>query len=895
MAKGGDSQMSGGGPGSGAGSVGRARSMRRNTPTWAERIRIFFGVLLMLVLTSAVVGIGVAAYFFREAAIHLPNIDSLLDYSPGGVTEIYATDKDPKTGQYYLLGRVFNQNKQFCPITEIPKVLQDATVSIEDERFYSHRGIDLQGIARAFYRDVRSERVEEGGSTLTQQLARNMYLTQRRTASRKLKEILLALEMEKNYSKEQILELYLNVVAYGGNNYGVKAASETYFGKQPKDLTLPEAALIAGLPKSPNGYFPFHHPAAAIKRRNNVLAKMADLGYITPAQAQAAEKTVPHFAPYNPLQQSDFRAPYFTNYVLRLLIEKYGEDMVYRGGLRVYTTLNWKMQQAAEQSLVEGVHNFRAQGVTEGALVCLEPHTGYIRAMVGGTDFHHNQFNNVIQGRRQPGSSFKAFVYSAAFDLYPDRFGPYKDVDDADATYGGKYHPENDDNRYHGRVSATDAFANSFNAAAVWTTNEIGVRHVIEYARRMGIASDLQPNLSLALGSNAVTPLEMCSAYTTFDNHGSRAHPMAIRTVLDHDGGILEDDQPIVDQQVIKESTAESMGQMMAAVVDHGTAAGVPGIHDIVGARGKTGTTNDFRDAWFIGFTDQLATAVWVCGLRHETDKHGRPIAKYLPMQRVFGAVASAPIWTAFMKLAVPIQQQAGIDEQPQQKPTSPSASAQTPRVANADDVEARPREHASGTEPTAAATPTVAPAIDTPSPPPTDDATQLNTGAIDHPNGDAAAAAGGATTTTTTVSEPAVPTAPANAGAAPAADAGAVPAAAAQSGDGGANVPAVTAPAGAAPAVDGEAPAPAKKPTDGTSTSASNETAPIRRVNDGAGHAVVSAGASVTSRMVTVTLCADSGLRATRWCPETVQRTVPRSQAPRRWCQLHGPLPGDH
>ncbi|MBC8103653.1 MAG: PBP1A family penicillin-binding protein [Cytophagales bacterium] len=651
------------------------RSVRRRGtgPTWGQRIRTFFGVVLMLLLLLTVTGIGYFAYLFNETAKRLPNPDNLIDYSPGGITEIFATDKDPKTGKYLLLGRVFAQNKEFIPVTQIPKALQNATVAIEDERFYDHSGIDPQGIARAIYKDITEKRMGQGGSTLTQQLARNVYLNQNKTFDRKLQEMLLAIQIEKNYSKEQILEMYLNEVCYGVNTFGVKAAAKVYFGKLPKDLTLAEVALLAGLPQQPARLEPFGHKKAAIERRNVILAKMAELGYIKPQQSKAAQKQGVNLVAQQSRLRTDFKAPYFTHYVIRQLTEKYGWETVSKRGLKVYTTLNWKMQQEAERALINGVMKNRDQGVTDGALVCIEPQTGYIRAMVGGMDFKKDQFNFATQGNgRQPGSSFKAVVYATA--LESRRWGPDSSINDSQRSYGG-YSPGNH-GRYHGWVPARSAFAYSYNAAAVWLANEVGINRVVDTGERLGLPREkMRPTLALALGAYPMTPLEMASAYSVFPNHGSRARPMVIRTVQDGEGVTLVENTPSIDQAVLSESTAAGVSSMMADVVDHGTAAGADGIHEVPNARGKTGTTNDSRDAWFIGYTPELTTAVWVCGIQRTTKK-GRLVTRYRPMDNVYGGSACAPIWARFMKAAIPIQRSSGQPTQPlPEKTVAPVAS----------------------------------------------------------------------------------------------------------------------------------------------------------------------------------------------------------------------------
>jgi penicillin-binding protein 1A len=527
-----------------------ARPRRRRASSFGRGVATILGYVTLLVLVSMVVGIVFVAGVFRKVAEDLPSPDTLLNYNPGGITEIYATDKDPRTGKNVLLGRVFSQNKEFVPITQIPAVLKNATIAIEDHRFFSHPGVDLQGIARAVYVNARGGRLLEGqgGSTLTQQLARNIYLTQKKTLSRKAQEIMLAIQIEKNYSKQQILEMYLNEVYYGAGAYGVQAASKVYFGKPVKDLSLSQAALLAGLPQQPSRFDPFVDKKASIARRNTVLAKMAELGYITPQKSKVAQSNGVFLIPPRPKNDGEFKAPYFTNYVIRQLVERYGHEVVYTGGLKVYTTLNWKMQQSAEAALVEGVRRGRRARVTQGALISLEPRTGYIRAMVGGVDFKENQYNNAVQGRRQPGSSFKVIVYTAAFDT--NQYGPDSRVNDAPfslRTGKGKWwRPQNYGGGYRGWVSVRQAMTYSYNTPAVRVVDKIGPSTVISYARKMGIMSPLQPYVPIALGSDAVSPLEMAAAYSIFPNYGNRAEPMSIIRVVNHQREVLEENRPSV-------------------------------------------------------------------------------------------------------------------------------------------------------------------------------------------------------------------------------------------------------------------------------------------------------------------------------------------------------------
>lgn len=643
--------------------VKRPAVPRRSSPILAffRGVGVFFGLIIMLLLLAGIGAAGYAAYMVQETQRFLPQNEKMLAYQPGGITTIYATDKDPKTGQLVVLGRIYSQYKEFEPITDMPEVLKNATIAIEDERFYKHRGIDFEAIARAVLRNIEAWDLSEGASTLTQQLTRTVFLTQKKTFSRKLQEILLAILLEKNFSKEQILEMYLNEVCYGVNTYGAKAAAKVYFGRDLKNLSLSQAALLAGLPQQPTRLEPFKHKEAAIKRRNVVLAKMAELGYITAEQCKVAQSNGVFLITKKPSIRSVMKAPYFTTYVIQQLKKEYGEERLDTGGFQVYTTLNYAMQKEAERALINGVMKAHGTGVTQGAMVSVEPRTGYIRAMVGGVDFNKYQYNNAAQGGRQPGSSFKPFVYVTAMANQPGRYGPNSYVDNSRKTYG-KYSPGG--SGPSGLVPMKTAIAWSYNNASVNTANDIGVRNIISTARKLGITSPMDPNLSLALGSYEVTPLEMASAYSAFANHGSHAAPMAIIRVIDQEGVMLANNQPRVNAATIPESAVAGIGETLRAVVEKGTASKAEGIHDVADAHGKTGTTNDNKDSWFVGYTPELSTAVWVCGLHYE--KRGKiTVPVYRRMAGAGGETTGgrvcAPIWARFMKAAIPIQRAAKL------------------------------------------------------------------------------------------------------------------------------------------------------------------------------------------------------------------------------------------
>lgn len=682
-----------------------AKPRRENR--WGGRIKVFFGLVMLLILLAATAGALYVAYVFREAQKSVQSLDSLADYQPGGITQIFATDKDPRTGQPILLGEVYGKYREFVPVNKMGENVTQATIAIEDERFYEHSGVDVWAIGRAVYRNFANRRMSEGASTLTQQLTRNLILNdKRKTVSRKLNEILLSVEIEKSFSKEQILEMYLNEVYYGSHAYGVQAAAKVYFNKPAEKLTLAEAALLAGLPQRPIAFDPFRNLDAAVRRRNVVLTKMAQLKQAKPddikatlKEIKAAQTEKPKLAPEPDPARTNFRAPYFTNYVLRQLIAQYGQDAVYNNGFKVYTTLNYAMQKAAQDSIAGGVNRGKSQGITEAVLVSLEPRTGYIRAMVGGVDYDKEEFNNVTQGKRQPGSTFKPIVYAAAFET--NRYGPYSSLPNRRQSIN-RYNPRNYDGKYSDEVTIRDAIKFSINIPAVRVTYSIGVGKVVDVARRMGITSELSPDLPLALGASAVSPLEMAGVYATFANGGNYARPMAIVRIIDAEGNSLQNNAPSVTKQVIPESVAANVSECLRAVVTEGTGKVVIGVPN---AHGKTGTTSDRRDIWFAGYTPELSTIVWACGVKTEARKDKKTgktrlfkVYKELD-EGSFGGKYCGPIWAQFMTAALPIQQRHPETNRLAPEQTSPSDAqvrAKTgvsgPNVSQTDDSEAGPR-----------------------------------------------------------------------------------------------------------------------------------------------------------------------------------------------------------
>lgn len=585
---------------------------------------------------------GVVGYFlYCMASVRSISIEGLDTYSQvvANATQIY--DRNGK-----LLADLSGELREYVPLREIPPLLQLATIASEDRRFFQHRGIDLRAIMRALYQDLKRGTIVEGGSTITQQLARNLYLTQTRTISRKMQEMAIAIRLERHYSKEEILEMYLNKVYYGSGAYGVSMASKIYFGKPVGQLTLAECALLAAIPRRPNDYSPYKNPELAMRMRNIVLDKMVNMGFITPEEAERAKREPIKLAYKQSPQTARFRAPYFVFWIIDQLSDKYGEDFVYRSGLKIYTTLDLQLQEIAEDAIKKGIDRAKGLNVNQGALVAIDYRTGYIVAMVGGKDFRESQFNRAVQAKLQPGSAFKIFVYTAAIDK---GFKPEDTISDSPVSFksaNGVWRPKNADGRYRGTVTLKYAFAQSINVPAVKLADKIGIKTVIEYAQRMGITTPLEPYLSTAIGSSAVRVLDMASAIGVIANNGVRCIPQAILRIETSKGAIIEDNKP-VSFPVLSEETAKIMQTMLREVVLRGTGRQASGV---LGAAGKTGTSDDYRSAWFVGYTPQLACAVWVGN------------DDYSPMSRVYGGTVPCRIWADFMRRASALWEEKGIE-----------------------------------------------------------------------------------------------------------------------------------------------------------------------------------------------------------------------------------------
>jgi penicillin-binding protein 1A len=686
--------------------------------------RVVFGVLVLIAAF-----LGTIAGLLMVYSTDLPQISDLERYRPSTITELY-DDHGRQIGSFALQRRVLATYDDF------PRVLRDAILSTEDKNFEKHLGINFWRVMGATYRDVSSGSRAQGASTLTMQLSRNLFLSPERHFSRKIQEAILALQIERHFTKQQIFTMYCNQIFLGHGVYGFEAGAEYYFNKHARDLTLEEAALLAGLPKAPVYYSPVNYPERALKRRNLVINNMLEDGKIT-AEAAGRAKTAP-LALH--IQPETSPAPYFVEEVRRYLERKYGADEVHEGGLRVYTSLDLDLQRAATRAVLDGLaayerrHGWQGQlkniaqtgqslskyqdpdwqlpfapgdyvhavvidiglqfskikfgrysatlgpaelawtgrklpgnlfapgdivyvkilalnsdgssrvsleqdsGV-QGALIAIDNASGDIKAMVGGRDYEQSKFNRATQAQRQAGSSFKPFVFTAAIDQGAE---PDDIILDAPTTFlsgGTPYTPHNFDHKFEGNITLRHALAESRNVPAVKLAQKVGISSVADYARRFGITSPLPPFLPTALGAADLTLIEQAAAYTVFPNDGIRIEPHYIIQVADYEGHVLEQDYPDA-KDVISRRTARVMVSLLEGVVEHGTGAAARKLNHPVA--GKTGTTNDYTDAWFIGFTPSLTCGVWV----------GYDEKRNLGENET-GGHAALPIWIDFMHEAI--------------------------------------------------------------------------------------------------------------------------------------------------------------------------------------------------------------------------------------------------
>lgn len=720
----------------------KKRSKRKTKNIFSLLLGITVLVGFLILITAALILAGGYMYFKQD----LPRISSLKDYNPPTVTTFYSDDNRK-------IAEFFQERRIVIPLSHMPDMLKNAFIAAEDDRFYQHKGINLLSILRAFIKNIEAGTIVQGGSTITQQVTKSFLLSPEKSYERKIREVILAYRIDKTFSKDDILFLYLNQIYLGHGAYGVKAAAENYFDKDVQELTLAECAILAGLPQAPTRYSPFRYPERARNRQVYVLNRMVSEGYITGAQAAEALNEPLNIKPRRNWYLE--KVPYYTEYVRQYVEKKYGRDLLYNGGLQVYTSVNIDMQKTAEQEIDKGLRdldkrqgyrgplkklakeeietfskqikekmqekplekNQIVQGVVteindsknetlvkigedigiiplkrmawarkpnpeigysgnsvkkpgdvlrtgdviyvktiekqsnkntwelaleqepkvQSALLCLEAGTGHVKAMMGGRDFEQSQFNRAIQSRRQPGSAFKPVVYAAALDK---GYTPASVILDTAVVYEDKeqnyvWKPKNYSHKFYGPTLFREALAYSRNLVTIKILKDIGVGYTINYAKKLGITSPLQRDLSLALGSSGVSLLELVNAYSVFANMGYNLKPVFITKIVDRHGNILEEAE-IEMEKVIEKSTAYLITSLLESVIKEGTGKSVQALNRP--AAGKTGTTNDMNDAWFVGYTPQYITGTWV-GFDEEAS-----IGK-----GETGASAAAPIWLGFM------------------------------------------------------------------------------------------------------------------------------------------------------------------------------------------------------------------------------------------------------
>lgn len=602
----------------------------------ARRVKFFSTLVGMLFLACLVGGVVLTLYVLSVAKT-LPSVDLISTYVPSETTKIYSDKK-------IVLAELHQEeNRILMPLEEISPFIKQAVIATEDTDFYRHHGINFKGIARAMLKNTLAMSFVEGASTLTQQLARNLFLHKQKKLSRKVSEAILAIQIERSYTKTDILEMYLNQVYWGHNAYGIESAAQLYFGKRAKDLNLAESAMLIGLLKGPELFSPFRNYTFAKQRQKTVLNRMAKINVISQSQADAAYTQDLKLAPRRDFR---YRAPYFTSYIVSQLNARFGEDAVLTSGMRVYTTLDYELQLHAEHIVRDYVDKGRGMRFGEknlplnfeqAAILSIEPATGYIKVMQGGTDFRQNEFNRCVQAKRQPGSTFKPFVYLAALEK---GFSPNSIVLDAPVTFAtaqGPYSPINYTKSFLGEITLKKALEQSVNVVVIKINRTIGPENVIRVAKQLGINSPMYPFISLPLGAHEVTMLELVSAYGVLANAGRRVDVTGITRIEDRDGNIIYK-HALNERRVADPETVAQLVDMMTGVVLNGTGKNAYLPRPIAG---KTGTTSDYRDAWFIGFVPQLVTGAWL-GNDNNT-----------PMNRMTGGWMPAMMWRDFMKEAL--------------------------------------------------------------------------------------------------------------------------------------------------------------------------------------------------------------------------------------------------
>lgn len=708
--------------------------------------KIFKWFLLIFFIVSIIGSIGIAGVYLYLSN-NLPKISSLEDYRPPIITTVYSDDNRK-------IAEFFKERRILLPLSQMPEMLKKAFVAAEDARFYKHQGIDILSIFRAFYKNIEAGAIIQGGSTITQQVTKSFLLTPERSYTRKIKEAILAYRIDKKFTKDEILFLYLNQIYLGHGAYGVEAASENYFGKSAYELNLAECAILAGLPQAPSRYSPFKYPERAKQRQIYVLNRMVEEGFITNIQATEAINTVLDIKPRRNLYIEE--VPVYTEHIRRYILKKYGNDVLYNEGLKIYSAVNIEMQKMAREEIKKGLYaldkregyrgpikNLKPEEIesfstelqleleetpleegkivkgvvieineendtvivrmgstlgviriddmrwarkpdpevayyetrvhhvkevlkvgdviqvlvkkkifdtdrwwlsleqvpkVQAALLCIESETGNVKVMMGGKDFRESQFNRAIQSRRQPGSAFKPIIYAAALDK---GYTPATMIIDSPIVYEDTEHdftwkPRNYKEKFYGPTIFRDALTKSRNVVTIKILQDIGIGYAINYAKKLGIKSNMNRDLSIALGSSGISLLELVSAYSVFNNLGYLVEPVFITKVLDREGNVIEEGNP-VRRKVIEQNTAYIMTSLLEGVVKHGTGHRVKVLKRPVA--GKTGTTNNLHDAWFVGYTPRYNTGTWVGYDEENSLGKGET-----------GSRAASPIWVGFMQ-----------------------------------------------------------------------------------------------------------------------------------------------------------------------------------------------------------------------------------------------------
>jgi penicillin-binding protein 1A len=604
-----------------------------------KAVKISITIIMALVATFLVFGI-VSFFYFTHG---LPSIETLKNYRPATITKFFSEDGE-------IIGEFFIEKRKIVSLDRVPHLLVQAFIAGEDARFFHHKGLDYIAIFRALSRNIFSGEIVQGGSTITQQVVKSILLSPEKSFVRKIREAILAFKIEKYLSKEEILFLYLNQIYLGHGAYGVATAAENYFGKSVEELNLAESALLAGLPQAPSKYSPYHHPEQAIRRQTYILNRMVEEGFISYGEVIKALQT--------PLKikskQNSFieKAPYFVEHVRKYVEEKYGKEALYKNGLQVYTTIDTDSQKIAQEAVESGLREIEKRQKylssdmplsLEGALVCFDLETGYLKAMVGGRDFRKSQFNRATQARRQTGSAFKPIVYASALDK---GYTPASVIVDAPIIFewkDKKWKPRNFEEKFLGPTTLRNAIAHSMNIVTVKIAQDVGIDYIKDYAQKLGISFPLQNDLSMALGSSSISLYELTKAYAVFGNQGNAFRPIFIKKILDRDGNLLEENLPLFypkepfnDERILSPQTAYIITNLLEGVVQNGTGWRAKTLGRPVAA--KTGTTDQFLDAWFIGYTSEFITGVWV-GFDEE-----RSLG-----ENETGSRAASPIWVTFM------------------------------------------------------------------------------------------------------------------------------------------------------------------------------------------------------------------------------------------------------